>query len=121
MQLALPGEMMVGLEQFKRFHEDTNQKMRRLTWQLGLGSVVIKASFDKVYELQLQPVQAAVLLCFNDAPTLAFSELQASHQGNGACHVFLASTARARSPLPSPLSVERGGPLQQSCCAALLS
>ena len=34
--------------------------------QLSLGQVHIKANYDKSYELILQPVQAAVLLAFND-------------------------------------------------------
>lgn len=76
LEVALPGEMMVGLEHFAQFHEDTNAKMRRLTWQLGLGSVHIKASFKQTYELIVQPAQAAVVLPFNDEPSLSFGELQ---------------------------------------------
>ena len=34
--------------------------------QLSLGQVHVKANFDKTYELVLSPVQAAVLLPFND-------------------------------------------------------
>lgn len=34
--------------------------------QLSLGQVHVKANFDKSYELILAPLQAAVLLPFND-------------------------------------------------------
>jgi cullin 1 len=75
LEVALPEAMMVGLEHFKRFHDATNN-MKRLTWQLGMGTVHVKAQFDKAYELIVAPSQAAVLLAFNDENTLGFAEVQ---------------------------------------------
>lgn len=76
-EIALPDGMMLGLEQFTRFHEETSNKTRRLTWQLGLGSVHVKASLDKTYEFVVNPLQASILLAFDtDDSPLTFNEIQ---------------------------------------------
>jgi cullin 1 len=77
LELALPEEMMAGVERFSAFHDEASGKMRRLAWQLGLGTVHVRAAFDKAYELILSPSQAAVLLAFNDAPRATAAELAA--------------------------------------------
>ena len=77
LELTLPEVMLAGVEQFSRFHDETNNKTRRLTWQLGLGHVACKATFDKTYELILVPSQIAVLLPFNESNSpLSYEELQ---------------------------------------------
>lgn len=77
LEMELPEKMVESLECFARFHEET-AKSRRLTWQLGLGSVHLKATFGKSYELILSPVQAAVLLSFDvlSQDTLSFQQLR---------------------------------------------
>jgi len=69
--------MLAGVEQFSRFHDDTSKKTRRLTWQLSLGQVTIKASFDKTYELMMSPSQTVVLLAFDETNgPISLEELQ---------------------------------------------
>lgn len=80
LELVLPESMMTAVEQYTKYHEEVNNKTRRLTWLLGMGSVNVRATFDKPYDLTLQPSQAAVLSAFNEvgkAP-LSFGELQNS-------------------------------------------
>lgn len=76
LEIGLPDEMMKAIEQFNRFHDDTTNKTRRLTWQLTMGSVTVRAAYDKAYELVVSPVQAAVLLPFNDAEELSYADLR---------------------------------------------
>lgn len=78
LEVVLPESMMTAVEQYTKYHEEVNNKTRRLTWLLGMGSVNVRAFFDKPYDLAVQPSQATVLAAFNDvgnAP-LSFSELQ---------------------------------------------
>lgn len=65
LEMELPDGMVTGLQHFSQFHDEAAPS-RKLIWQLGLGSVHLKATFDKTYELVMAPVQAVVLLCFND-------------------------------------------------------
>lgn len=77
LEMNLPEEMLAGVEQFSRFHDETNQKTRRLNWQLGLGNVTAKATFDKTYELIIVPSQIAVLLPFNETTgPISYEDLQ---------------------------------------------
>jgi cullin 1 len=77
LEINLPSEMLAGVEQFSRFHDDTSKKTRRLTWQLSLGQVTIKASFDKTYELMMSPSQTVVLLAFDETNgPISLEELQ---------------------------------------------
>ena len=63
--LALPQEMVNGVEQFKEFYEHTT-KHRKLGWVYALGSAHVKANFDaKPIELILTTFQATLLLLFN--------------------------------------------------------
>lgn len=63
--LALPQEMIDGVEQFKEFYEFTT-KHRKLGWVYALGNAHVKANFDaKPIELILGTFQATLLLLFN--------------------------------------------------------
>ena len=63
--LALPQEMIDGVEQFKEFYESTT-KHRKLGWVYALGTTHVKANFDaKPIELILGTFQATLLLLFN--------------------------------------------------------
>ena len=65
MDLALPQEMVNGVEQFKDFYEFTT-KHRKLGWVYALGTCHVKANFDaKPIELILGTFQATLLLLFN--------------------------------------------------------
>ncbi|KAK9839448.1 hypothetical protein WJX81_002626 [Elliptochloris bilobata] len=64
--LALPREMVEGVEQFKEWYEGTT-KHRKLTWIYALGNCSLKANFDvRPVELILSTFQAALLLLFNN-------------------------------------------------------
>jgi cullin 1 len=78
LELVLPESMMTAVEQYTKYHEEVNNKTRRLTWLLGMGSVNVRATFDKPYDLTVQPSQAAVLSAFNETGKgpLSFGELQ---------------------------------------------
>ena len=68
--LALPQEMIDGVEQFKEFYEFTT-KHRKLGWVYALGTCHVKASFDaKPIELILGTFQATLLLLFNTGSIL---------------------------------------------------
>jgi len=74
-ELALPQEMVDGVELFKSFYETGNK--RKLTWYYSLGTCNLKANFDpRPVELILGTQQAACLLQFNDSEHLTFSEVQ---------------------------------------------
>ena len=75
---TLPGPMAAGVALFARFYEDTT-KHRKLTWMHGLGSATVRGAFGpRPLELVVSTLQAAVLLCFNDAPgeTLSYEEVK---------------------------------------------
>uniref|UniRef100_A0A7R9VZX3 Cullin family profile domain-containing protein n=1 Tax=Chlamydomonas euryale TaxID=1486919 RepID=A0A7R9VZX3_9CHLO len=75
MDLALPQDMVDGVEMFKRFYEQEN-KHRRLAWFFSLGMCHLKANFDtRAMELILGTQQATCLLLFNDADELTFSDI----------------------------------------------
>ncbi|DBA74791.1 TPA: Cullin-1 [Trebouxia sp. C0005] len=74
--LALPQEMVDGVEQFKEFYEH-NTKHRKLGWVYALGTCHIKANFDaKPIELILSTFQASLLLLFNTDDELSYSDIQ---------------------------------------------
>lgn len=52
------------------YYERKN-KHRKLTWMYTLGQTTVKGNFkDKVIELQINTIQAAILLLFNDSTLL---------------------------------------------------
>ncbi|GAX74529.1 hypothetical protein CEUSTIGMA_g1978.t1 [Chlamydomonas eustigma] len=74
-ELALPQEMVDGVELFKSFYETGNK--RKLIWYYSLGTCHLRANFDpRSIELVLGTQQAACLLQFNDSEQLSFSEVQ---------------------------------------------
>jgi cullin 1 len=76
LEVGLPDVMMQGVEQYTQYFDEVNSKTRRLAWQFTNGTVHVKASYDKSYELILMPLQAAVLLPFNDSDVLSYAELR---------------------------------------------
>lgn len=76
MDLALPSEMVEGINAFKEFYE-AETKHRKLTWVYTQGTAVLKGNFDpKSLELVLSTLQAATLLLFNEVEELSYSEVQ---------------------------------------------
>lgn len=74
--LALPREMVEGVEVFKEFYE-ADAKHRKLTWIYSLGTCMLRGNFDaKPIELTLSTLQAACLVLFNDAQELSYQEVQ---------------------------------------------
>lgn len=76
LDLALPQEMVSGVEHFKEFYEVSN-KHRKLTWIYALGTCTLACHFDaRTIDLSVTTFQAAVLLLFNDAEWLTFPEVK---------------------------------------------
>jgi len=75
-EMSLPQEMMVGLEAFNKFHDESQNKTRKLTWQFSMGTVHLKATFDKVYELIVAPIHVSVLQQFNDCTQLSYADIR---------------------------------------------
>eukprot|EP00798_Chlamydomonas_sp_ICE-L_P016007 gene16007-22145_t len=74
-ELALPKEMVDGVEMFKKFFE--TEKHRKLTWIYSQGMCHLKANFDaKPIELVINTMQTALLLLFNDTAELTYLEIQ---------------------------------------------
>lgn len=74
--LALPQEMVDGVEQFKEFYE-ASVKHRKLTWIYSLGNCHLKGNFDaKPIELIITTSQAALLLLFNEGEQLTYNEVK---------------------------------------------
>ncbi|KAK9927642.1 hypothetical protein M0R45_024818 [Rubus argutus] len=73
--LNLPSEMRKCVEIFKGFYE-TKTKHRKLTWIYSLGSCNVVGKFEpKIIELVVSTYQAALLLLFNTADRLGYSEI----------------------------------------------
>ncbi|KAH7292948.1 hypothetical protein KP509_28G004800 [Ceratopteris richardii] len=74
--LALPAEMVKCVETFKEFYQ-TKTKHRKLTWIYSLGTCNVFGKFEpKSIELVVSTYQAAVLLLFNTADRLSYSEIK---------------------------------------------
>ncbi|XP_050111591.1 cullin-1-like [Malus sylvestris] len=73
--LNLPEEMVKCVEVFKGFYE-TKTKHRKLTWIYSLGTCNVTGKFDtRPIELIVSTYQAALLLLFNSADKLSYSEI----------------------------------------------
>ncbi|KAG2597627.1 cullin-1-like [Panicum virgatum] len=73
--INLPSEMVKCVEGFKEFYQSF-KKHRKLNWIFSLGSCHIVGKFDvKPIELILTTYQGALLLLFNEAEKLSFSEI----------------------------------------------
>eukprot|EP00192_Tetraselmis_astigmatica_P006584 CAMPEP_0117662932 /NCGR_PEP_ID=MMETSP0804-20121206/8315_1 /TAXON_ID=1074897 /ORGANISM="Tetraselmis astigmatica, Strain CCMP880" /LENGTH=747 /DNA_ID=CAMNT_0005469861 /DNA_START=284 /DNA_END=2527 /DNA_ORIENTATION=+ len=76
MDLALPEEMVSGVESFKEFYEATT-KHRKLSWIFALGTCHIMGHFKaKKIELVISTFQAALLLLFNQEDSMTFNEVK---------------------------------------------
>jgi len=76
LEIQLPECLAAGVQAFGAFHDETTQKSRRLQWQMGLGQVIMKATFDKTYELIVVPSQAVILMALDDVDTMSFGEVR---------------------------------------------
>nr|CAG4640653.1 EOG090X01NX [Eulimnadia texana] len=77
-EVTLPAEMVKAQEVFKTFYLSKHSG-RKLQWQPSLGHCVIKATFPLgLKELQVSLFQALVLLNFNIADELSFTEVKAA-------------------------------------------
>lgn len=75
-EMALPEEMVQGVEVFKQFYE-SRTKHRKLTWIYALGMCHVMGAFDaKPIELIVSTFQAACLLLFNGTESLSFAEVK---------------------------------------------
>ncbi|KAH6565116.1 hypothetical protein BASA61_009673 [Batrachochytrium salamandrivorans] len=75
-ELELPEELSNCQEVFKEYYMSKHSG-RRLVWHNSLGSCLLRAQFSKPKELHVSLFQAVVMMCFNDAAILSFSEIQA--------------------------------------------
>ncbi|EOD33762.1 hypothetical protein EMIHUDRAFT_229261 [Emiliania huxleyi CCMP1516] len=79
-ELKLPKEMLQCVEAFKAFY-DSHTKHRRLRWVHSLGSATVVGKFtasgkSKEHDLLVSTYQACILLLFNEADSMAFSDIQ---------------------------------------------
>ncbi|CAO2184574.1 unnamed protein product [Urochloa humidicola] len=74
-EMNLPSEMVKCVESFKQFYQSIT-KHRKLNWIYSLGNCNIVGKFDaKPIELIVTTYQGALLLLFNEAERLTFSEI----------------------------------------------
>mmetsp|Transcript_22229 Transcript_22229/g.71840 ORF Transcript_22229/g.71840 Transcript_22229/m.71840 type:complete len:749 (-) Transcript_22229:395-2641(-) len=78
--LNLPKEMLQCIETFKSFY-DLRTSHRRLRWVHSLGSATVLGQFRpagkvKEHDLMVSTYQACILLLFNEADAMTFSDIQ---------------------------------------------
>ncbi|CAL4956644.1 unnamed protein product [Urochloa decumbens] len=74
-EMNLPSEMVKCVEVFKQFYQSIT-KHRKMNWIYSLGNCNIVGKFDaKPIELVVTTYQGALLLLFNEAEKLSFSEI----------------------------------------------
>ncbi|KAK9086507.1 hypothetical protein Syun_028901 [Stephania yunnanensis] len=74
--LYLPAELVKCVEVFKDFYH-TKAQRRKLTWIYSLGTCNINGKFEpKTIELVVTTYQASLLLLFNSADRLSYSEIK---------------------------------------------
>ncbi|CAL5072266.1 unnamed protein product [Urochloa decumbens] len=74
-EINLPSEMIKCIEVFKQFYQSIT-KNRKMNWIYSLGNCNIVGKFDtKPIELIVTTYQGALLLLFNEAEKLSFSEI----------------------------------------------
>ncbi|CAO2203520.1 unnamed protein product [Urochloa humidicola] len=74
-EMNIPSEMVKCIEVFKQFYQSMT-KHRKLNWIYSLGNCNIVGNFDaKPIELVVTTYQGALLLLFNEAERLSFSEI----------------------------------------------
>jgi len=77
--LLLEKQLLRCQSKFQEFYDKTTEK-RRLQWLYNYGTVTLAARFTNSklpIQLVLTPLQASILMCFNEAPKLSFEELLA--------------------------------------------
>jgi len=79
-ELNLPKEMLQCIETFKAFY-DLRTSHRRLRWVHSLGSATVVGKFtpsgkSKEHDLLVSTYQACILLLFNEADSMTFSDIQ---------------------------------------------
>eukprot|EP01118_Nematostelium_gracile_P018515 TRINITY_DN823_c0_g1_i1.p1 TRINITY_DN823_c0_g1~~TRINITY_DN823_c0_g1_i1.p1 ORF type:complete len:795 (-),score=263.67 TRINITY_DN823_c0_g1_i1:65-2146(-) len=75
--LLLGKELLECQKKFQEFYDKTTEK-RRLQWLYNYGTVTLSARFTNSklpIQLVLTPLQASILMCFNETPKLTFEEL----------------------------------------------
>jgi len=78
--LLLGKELLNCQTKFQDFYDKSTEK-RRLQWLYNYGTVTLAARFTNSklpIQLVLTPLQASILMCFNDNPKLTFDELLAA-------------------------------------------
>jgi hypothetical protein len=78
--LLLGKELLNCQTKFQEFYDKSTEK-RRLQWLYNYGTVTLAARFTNSkapIQLVLTPLQASILMCFNEAPKLSFEELLAA-------------------------------------------
>lgn len=79
--LTLPREMVPAKELFEKWYNTTTEK-RKLTWLYNLGDVTVAHQFIdekkkvKKVELVVTPIQAAILVLYNEAPEFKYKEIR---------------------------------------------
>ncbi|XP_020102129.1 cullin-1-like [Ananas comosus] len=73
--VSLPAEMLKCVGAFKEFYA-AKTKRRKLTWIFSLGTCIVNGNFEpKTMELIVTTYQAALLLLFNAADRLSYSDI----------------------------------------------
>jgi hypothetical protein len=67
--IILPNSMLQCQQSFNEFYSWKNPSAR-LEWVLSAGTVILRAFFNKTYELEVSPLQAVVLLACGASGTL---------------------------------------------------
>ena len=76
---TLPREVEAACGEFNAYYQDTFKSGRKLTWQTGMGSADLKATFNgKKHELSVSTQHMVVLLLFNESDSLTFSDILAA-------------------------------------------
>jgi len=76
---TLPREIESACGAFTDFYNSKFKAGRRLAWQTGMGTSELRATFGgKKHELSVSTHHMVVLLLFNDADTLKFSDIKAA-------------------------------------------
>jgi len=78
--LLLGKELLSCQTKFQDFYDKSTEK-RRLQWLYNYGTVTLAARFTNSklpIQLVLTPLQASILMCFNETPKLTFDELLAA-------------------------------------------
>jgi len=79
--LTLPKEMVPAKDLFEKWYNSTTEK-RKLTWLFNFGDVTVNHQFIdekkklRKVELVVTPIQAAILVLFNDAAQFKYKEVR---------------------------------------------